>query len=114
MSAIRTMCPSCISPIDLEPTEVLLLPAPTAAGTGSYAFYCGSCRRVTVAAATRTEIALLVTAGVHVEEDPSASRPVDPAPSGDPFTLDDLIEFHLLLDTEDWFARLTARAEHRA
>ncbi len=109
MSAIRTMCPSCVSSIDLEPTQVLLLPAPAPADRGSYAFYCVRCEHVTVAAATGAAIALLVTAGVHVEADRSTPGHVHPAAPAAPFTLDDLIDFHRLLATGDWFIRLTGR-----
>ena len=48
MSAIRTMCPHCISPVDLDPPEILLLPGPPTEACGSYAYYCRSCQRVTV------------------------------------------------------------------
>jgi hypothetical protein len=99
MSAIRTMCPHCISPVELDPAEVLLTAAPSPAVTGSYAYWCGGCERVTVAPASPAAVELLVTAGVRVE----GSRRPPPAPR---FTIDDLITFHQLLNTADWFAQL--------
>ena len=96
MSAIRTMCPHCICPVDLDPPEILLLPGPPPVASGSYAYYCGSCQRVTVAAVSPPAFALLVTAGVQVEY----SNPPHP------LTVDDLIDFHRLLDTPDWFTQL--------
>ena len=99
MSAIRTMCPYCISTVDLDPPEILLLPAPHAA-SGSYAYYCHTCERVTVAAVSPAAFAMLVTAGVQI---PSP----DPAPRlGHALCVDDLLEFHRLLDTPDWFTLL--------
>ena len=112
MSAIRTLCPYCISPLDLEPMQVLLLPAPAAAETRSYAFHCGGCDRVTVAEATEADTALLVAAGVRIEPEPSWRRQAAAALHASPFTWDDLIEFHLLLDAGDWFARLTGTDRH--
>jgi len=72
MSTIRAMCPHCISPVDLDPAEILLAPAPPSA------------------------FEVHTNAGVRVEESLSPHR----------FTVDDLIEFHQLLNTPDWFAQL--------
>ena len=102
MPAIRTMCPYCISPVGLDPPEILLLPPPTPAASGSYAYHCRSCQRVTVAAVSPDAFALLVTAGVQVQ----GSAPPHPSPPVHPLTVDDLIDFHRLLDTQDWFTQL--------
>ena len=67
MSSIRTMCPYCISPVYLDPPEILLLPEPPPAAFGSYAYYCRSCERVTVAPVSPDAFALLVSAGVHIQ-----------------------------------------------
>jgi hypothetical protein len=99
MSTIRAMCPHCISPVDLDPADVLLTAAPAPEHTGSYAYYCRACERVTVAPVSPTAFDLLVTAGVLVER----SRPPG---SVHRFTVDDLIEVHQLLNTSDWFAQL--------
>ena len=99
MSTIRAMCPHCISPVDLDPADVLLTAAPSPERTGSYAYYCRACERVTVAPVSPAAFELLVTAGVRVER----SRPPRLAHR---FTADDLIEFHQLLNTPDWFAQL--------
>ena len=101
MSSIRTMCPYCISPVDLDPPEILLLPAPAPA-CGSYAYYCGSCQRVTVAAVSRDAFTLLVNAGVRVEHgDPTP----DPPPAR-PLTVDDPDRLPPPTETRDWFSRL--------
>ena len=107
MSSIRTMCPHCISPVDLGPTEVLLIAVPTVAGNGSYAYYCRRCEQVTVAPVSEKAFAILVTAGVKVDNgDPDPTPPT----SAHRFTVDDLIDFHRLLDSQDWFTDLLRRS----
>jgi hypothetical protein len=101
MSAIRTMCPYCISPVDLDPPEILLLPGPPPETSGSYAYYCRSCQQVTVAPVSPSAFALLVSAGVEIQHGRGA-----PPPSTHPLTIDDLIDFHRLLDTQGWFTQL--------
>ena len=77
MSSIRTLCPHCITTVDLDPPEILLLPAPPQSASGSYAYYCRACERVTVAAVSQAAFAMFGTAGVWV---PSP----DPAPHRSP------------------------------
>jgi hypothetical protein len=103
MSSIRTMCPHCIAPLDLEPAEILLVATPSAGTTGSYAYYCRGCERVTVAAVSPAGFSLLVTAGAAVPGYEPQQRPVPSAPR---LTVDDLIDFHELLNSPDWFLRL--------
>jgi hypothetical protein len=103
MSSIRTICPDCISPIELDPTEILLMATPPGSDIGSYAYYCRTCERVTVAPVAEAGFALLVSAGVNVERHDSESRPPQAAYG---LTVDDLIDFHLLLETQDWFTQL--------
>ena len=99
MSTIRTMCPHCISPVDLDPGDILLIAARRPNSTGSYAYYCRGCERVTVAPVSPAAFELLSTAGVQIEEPQPPQRPPR-------FTVDDLITFHQLLNTRDWFAQL--------
>ena len=107
MSTVRTICPHCISPLGLDPAAILLIAAPTPAGRGSYAYYCGICERITVAPVADKAFAILVTSGVNVDDgDPEPT----PATSAYRFTVDDLIDFHRLLDSSDWFTRLLRRS----
>jgi hypothetical protein len=99
MSAIRTMCPHCMSPVDLDSPEILLLPAPPPEPSGSYAYSCGCCQQVTVAPLSPSAFALLVSADID-------ARQRTATPPAHPLTVDDLIDFHRLLDTHDWFSRL--------
>ena len=86
-----------------RPPEILLLPEPADRASGSYGYYCRSGQRVTVAAVSTDAFALLLTAGVQIQH----GHPTPGASPTRPFT-DDLIDFHRLLDTADWFTQLQA------
>jgi hypothetical protein len=103
MSAIRTMCPHCITSVDLDPAEILLVGTPQGEDTGSYAYACHTCQRVTVASLSAASFAVLVTAGVRVQ---TTRPPAPPFPAGRRLTLNDLIDLHELLRTDDWFTQL--------
>jgi hypothetical protein len=101
MSTIRTLCPRCMSTVDLDPPEILLIAVPSAAATGSYAYHCGACQHVTAAPVSHAAFVVLLTAGVQVQSADST-----PPPEQAPLCMDDLIEFHRLLTTADWFTQL--------
>ena len=74
---------------------------------GEYGFTCPDCHGDVRRPANRTTVALLQAAGAashtdedHVAEDAWAMPEEDrsPVPGAPPFTLDDLIEFHFLLE----------------
>jgi len=103
MATIRATCPTCIRPVDLAPAQVLLLTRPDATGFGTYLYLCTTCDQVAVKPARPADITLLVSAGVVPA--PRTRQPTTPAgPSGHPpqirpLTHDDLLDFHILLDT---------------
>jgi hypothetical protein len=103
MPSIRTMCPHCIARLELEPAEILVVAIPTAGTNGSYAYFCRTCERVTVAAVSPAGFRVLVIAGAAV---PGYEPEPRPMPSARRLTLDDLIDFHELLNGADWFTRL--------
>jgi hypothetical protein len=103
MSSIRTMCPHCIAPLELEPAEILVVATATAGANGSYAYFCRTCERVTVAAVSPAAFRVLVIAGATL---PGCEPEPRPVPSARRLTVDDLIDFHELLNGADWFARL--------
>ena len=103
MSSIRTMCPHCIAPLELEPAEILVVATPSADTSGSYAYFCRTCERVTVAAVSPAAFRVLVIAGATLPRYEPEPRPVPSAPR---LTVDDLIDFHELLNSPDWFAQL--------
>jgi hypothetical protein len=58
--------------------------------------------------ASGTEMAVLQAAGVAVEPvAPRAGSTSNPTTDHRPFTADDLIDFHQMLASDDWFGQLT-------
>ncbi len=116
MTTIRTTCPRC-GEVDMGP-EAILLSVRDDGREGSYRFTCPSCADDVEKRADRKIVALLVSAGVdiaHGEHDPlQAAMLFDDEdggralPSGPAFSIDDVIEFHFLLQDdryiEDFFA----------
>jgi predicted RNA-binding Zn-ribbon protein involved in translation (DUF1610 family) len=117
MTLIRTTCPRC-GEVELGP-EAISLSVGDADEEPFYRFQCPACRESVLKRADSKIVALLVSAGVGLEargsdtgreNGDSGSEPTElliTAP-GPPFTLDDLLDFHLLLQDD---ARLT-RALH--
>lgn len=91
-----------------------------ASGTteGTYTFVCPLCDDRVKKQADRKVVMLLLSAGVEVREvvthpsqgDPEGDDPegADPnrRPEGPPLSVDDLIDFHFLLQREDWLEEL--------
>ena len=109
MTSIRTKCPHC-GEVEMQARGVLLTVEPDS-GEGTYTFVCPLCDQVVEKPADRRIASLLMSIGVEVEE--RQPQPPDPEikPEGPPFSLDDVIDFHFLLDQDDWFEALTASAE---
>ena len=108
MTSIRTKCPHC-GEVEMQARGVLLTVEP-ASGEGTYTFVCPLCDQVVEKPADRRIASLLMSIGVEVEE--RDGQVVDESrPEGPPLTLDDVIDFHFLLDQDDWFEALTASAE---
>ena len=108
MTTIRTTCPRC-GEVDMGP-EAISLSVRSNGREGSYRFTCPSCEDDVEKRADRKIVALLVSAGVDVEpdqeqvglftdvfEEEDQRRDL---PSGPAFTVDDLIEFHYLLQDD--------------
>ncbi|MGZ4132853.1 MAG: hypothetical protein ACXVWF_07385 [Actinomycetota bacterium] len=115
MTTIRTTCPRC-GEVDMGP-EAILLSVRDDGREGSYRFTCPGCSDDVEKRADRKIVALLVSAGVDIAqpdgEPPQASMLFDdedaqPLPTGPAFSIDDVIEFHFLLQDDryiqDFFA----------
>jgi predicted RNA-binding Zn-ribbon protein involved in translation (DUF1610 family) len=108
MTTIRTTCPRC-GEVDMGP-EAILLSVRDDGREGSYRFTCPSCADDVEKRADRKIVALLVSAGVDIDhadrEAMQASLLFDDEdlgrslPSGPAFTIDDVIEFHFLLQDD--------------
>jgi len=136
MTTIRTTCPQC-GEVDMGP-ESILLSVQGGGSEGTYRFVCPECMGSVEKRADRKIVALLVSAGVDVsdaahrlqaeldfagpdldvdtERDaPAPDAELDPQdrPSGPgadlpPFTIDDVIRMHFLLQDDRFLRELTA------
>jgi hypothetical protein len=123
VTRIRASCPSC-GEVDLTPPDVTLCIVRSEdglVGDGSnYRFACPDCEQTITKPADDRIARLLATGGVPVEEGEGAadeealfealkpSHPELPAPATK-LTLDDLLDFHLLLASDGWFEDLLDR-----
>jgi len=116
VTRIRATCPMC-GEVDLRPDEVVLRVVRDADGMvsddSSYRFDCPDCAESVVKPADRRIADLLTTGGVPIEEEGEQAvewrppHPESPRP-GPVLTHDDLLDLHLALETDDWFATLLA------
>jgi len=97
MTTIRANCPSC-GDIQLRANEIVIRVC-TDDDSGSYCFQCPNCQVRTAKNASRRVVDLLVSSGVKMQTwqlpDELHSHPPD-APA---LTPDDLLDFHMLLET---------------
>ncbi len=122
MTRIRANCPSC-GEVDLRPHDVVLSVVRAYDGLvsdeSSYRFNCPDCTEVVTKPADERIAQLLTTGGVPVEEaedaPATAAVPVDDRPphpetpaEGRALTADDLLDLHLKLADDGWFAELLA------
>jgi hypothetical protein len=107
MTTIRTRCPAC-GDVDMVADEISLV-LQASGERGEYGFVCPSCMDPVSKPANRKTVALLIAAGVEPSvgeidhEVPVRALPAEdlgPDPDAAPFTMDDLIAFHFLLDDE--------------
>ena len=95
----------------------ILLSIRDRAGEGSYRFACPTCQNTIEKPADRKVVALLLSAGVEMDE--PAQPILDPEPRitpeshrpGPPLTVDDLISFHFLLRDDRQLYRSLLGAE---
>jgi predicted RNA-binding Zn-ribbon protein involved in translation (DUF1610 family) len=114
VTRIRASCPSC-GEVDLQPVDVTLRLVRRGDGNvapgSNYRFSCPDCEQVVTKPADDRIAQLLTTGGVPVEHpEPVEERPIHPElpAGGPPLSHDDLLDLHLLLETDDWFDRLAA------
>lgn len=119
MTTIRTTCPRC-GEVDMGP-EAILLSVLQGGREGTYRFTCPTCMDAVEKRADRKIVALLVSAGVDVASGETAEERMDPlwgddesetrpAPrsNGPDFTADDVIDFHFMLEDDDYIRRFFA------
>lgn len=107
--------------------EAILLQVTRGGREGTYRFTCPTCMDAVEKRADRKIVALLVSAGVDVAGrgsgvsevepeyesetlfEPCPMDPLDRRPEGPSFTIDDLIDFHFLLEDDAYIAELLAQ-----
>lgn len=124
MTRIRATCPSC-GEVDLRPADVELeivrLPDDTddqVRDGSSYRFACPTCDDLVTKPADARIARLLTTGGVevHVTEDildeVLPAHPESPI-AGPAFSWDDLLDFHLALESGEFEDAVRSLADHR-
>jgi predicted RNA-binding Zn-ribbon protein involved in translation (DUF1610 family) len=115
MTTIRTTCPRC-GEVDMGP-EAIMLSVRQSGREGSYRFTCPNCADDVEKRADRKIVALLVSAGVDIEQseqdqllfdDENSDEPRRQMPQGPVFSIDDVIEFHYLLEDDRYIEEFMA------
>ncbi len=124
MTTIRATCPRC-GEVEMGAAAVLLT-VEAGRAEGSYSFVCPVCEQTIEKRADRKVVMLLLSAGVEVQEVGQTAQktverprqatleealPPDPQPEGPPLTVDDLIDFHFLLEDDSWLEDLANAGE---
>jgi hypothetical protein len=98
--------------------ESILLSIRDTAGEGSYRFACPTCMNTIEKPADRKVVALLLSAGVELEDvggvvtaESAEHNVIEPHPAGPSLTVDDLINFHFLLQDDREIFRALERAD---
>jgi len=103
VTTIRATCPTC-GEVELTPDDIELRVC-TYAPASYYRFDCPLCRVEIQKPADDRVVQLLISGGVSatVWELPDEVRE---GREGPPLTVDDLLDFHLLLEQDTWFDSL--------
>jgi hypothetical protein len=102
MTTIRATCPTC-GEVELTSKD-LELKVCTYSPSSFYRFDCPLCHEDVRKPADDRIVQLLISGGVQASVFEMPGEGADPqAPA---FTIDDLLDFRLLLQTEDWFEQL--------
>ncbi len=108
MATIRASCPDC-GDVELTTHQVSVRVC-AADQRGSYVFRCPSCTMAVTKGAEPRIIDLLVSSGVDLEVWRLPAELFEQR-VGEPFTHDDLLEFHELLQGDGWLDALHRAAD---
>lgn len=106
MTTIKATCPECAE-VELTADDILLRIGPNQA-VNTYGFTCPACGDFVEKPADERVVRLLLSGGVvpvplHVPAEALEPR------FGPPITYDDIIDFHEMLKSDDWFDELMSR-----
>ena len=104
MTTIKATCPEC-GEVDLTADDILLRIG-SAREKNTYGFSCPSCDRFVEKSADDRIVRLLLSGGVIPVVVQVPAEILEPH-WGPPINHDDLLEFHQLLESDDWYENLT-------
>src|SRR4051812_40377264 len=104
MNAVEATCGAC-GVVRLPATEVAVRVCADHP-MSTYTFRCPECGRCAAKPANDHIVDVLTTAGALLEVWHLPEELREPRPGGAPINHDDLLDFHLLLQHQDWFERL--------
>ena len=104
MATIRASCPDC-GDVELTTTDMTVRVC-SEDQRGAYAFRCPECTRAVTKAAEPRIVDLLVSSGVELQVWTIPAELRENRPMGEPFTHNDLLTFHELLQEDGWLQRL--------
>ena len=110
VTTIRATCPSC-GEVELTPDDIELRVC-AQPDASHYRFECPLCAEMIQKPADDRVVQLLISGGVQatVWQLPEEMHEVH---AGPPICVDDVLDFHLLLEKPDWFAELLKVASRR-
>lgn len=108
MALIRATCSDC-GDVELRSRD-LRVRLCSDTGTATYLFRCPVCRMIEVRPAEAHVVDVLLAAGVHCTEWHLPAE-LNEAKAGEPITHDDVLDFHQILSTPDWFVTLAAMTD---
>jgi hypothetical protein len=100
---VRATCPAC-GDVEL-PLSALTLQVCVDDCSSVYAFACPACRARVSKGADDVVVDVLLASGVELAVW-SYPAELSETHEGPPLTLDDVLDFHLLLEASDWFSTL--------
>ena len=113
MTTIKATCPTC-GEVSLTPMDIELRVDRDDADASFYAFTCPECVCTVRKPADDRVVRLLVSGGVAVlDPEPPRRRTLAERFEGPVLTHDDLLDFHTLLQRDDWFDDLVALVRTR-
>lgn len=104
VATIKAECPRC-GAVRLRVPDLTVRVCVDDESRGAYRFRCPACDRSVVHTATPAICALLASVGVQ-QEVWTLPTELRERPSGPALTPDDLLDFHLLLERDDWQDRV--------
>ena len=112
MTTIKATCPSC-GEVALTPVDIDLRVDPHGVSESSYGFACPDCGDEVRKPADERIVRLLISGGVEAQAPAPPRETLAERATGPALTPDDLIDFHRLLERDDWFDRLLSNGRER-